>query len=315
MEHNKEITALRQRINDSEASLGALQNEHIRLKDTMSKKEAAWAEKEKELQKLHGILMDELTAIKQNLPQNKIVMNEPYKPDTAIIIITYNTSRFIKKQVECIRKFSKELVDIIIIDNSFDDDAIKSIKYYNDSELHCKYYKTDATSRNGSDSHSFAANAAYMMYKAEYKFMMFLDHDCFPVKPFSIKEMLSGHVATGLGQRKGELEYFWAGCFMFDNENIDRTLINFSTNHELGVDTGGMLYLLIKKYGKEQCPFLNERHVQNPNFNKSFYNFYAEINDGMFMHFINGSSWNPSEGNEERINSLINILDEKLAEK
>jgi hypothetical protein len=74
-----------------------------------------------------------------------------------------------------------------------------------------------------------------------------------------------------------------------------------------------MLYKVIERYGKAGVRFFNETHHQNPHFTKSFYNFYTTLNDGMFMHFVNASNWAGSEANEERINSLINILKEKIS--
>ena len=94
---------------------------------------------------------------------------------------------------------------------------------------------------------------------------------------------------------------------MFDNKAIIRGFVDFST--QPGLDTGGMLYQVIERYGERKCLFFDEVHVQNSEFNKSFYNFYSMINNGQFMHFINGSNWNKSEHNEERINSLLNTLE------
>ena len=93
-----------------------------------------------------------------------------------------------------------------------------------------------------------------------------------------------------------------------------KKLIDFSTSNELGLDTGGLLFMVLERYGNESAVFFNEVHVQNPYFNKSMYNFYAMINNGMFLHCINGSNWNPSESHEERTNSLLNIIEEKINE-
>lgn len=229
---------------------------------------------------------------------------------TAIVIVTYNTANLIVKQVELIRRFCKDEHDIIIVDNSLIPSVIEAIQYYN-STLGCIYHKTYASSMNGSDSHAFACNNAYLKFKDSYDYFLYLDHDNFPIKKFSIKSILENKTMVGMGQNKNGIEYFWAGCVMWDNAKIDHSLINFSTNLELGLDTGGMLYKVIERYGKEKCTFMDEMHYQNPNFTKSMYNFYALINDGMFFHMLNASGWNPSEGNEERINSLLNILNEK----
>lgn len=233
------------------------------------------------------------------------------RTDIAIVIVTYNNASLIINQVELIKRFCTDAHDIIIVDNSTKQNVIDAIQYYNNTKLHCQYHKTWASSTYGSDSHSFAANNAYTKFCNDYSYFFYLDHDCFPIKEFSIKQILKDKIMVGVGQNKEGIEYFWPGCVMWDNTKIDHGLINFSINREFKLDTGGELRLVIEKYGKEKCTFINEIYCQNPNFNKSIYNYYALINDGMFMHFINGSNWTKSNDNDERINSLLNILEEK----
>lgn len=305
------INELVDELNAKKEECEILRNEIGRLTEKISNREKDYELHSIETTKSISKLLHEITVLKKGLTQEPIVMADENKNDTAIFIITYNTARFIKKQVELIRRLHKYPVDIIIVDNSFDPEVVDAIKYYNNTELKCEYLKTDASSRNGSDSHSYAANLSYLKYRNEYKYIMYLDHDAFPIKEFNIKEMLGDNIMAGVGQRKGDIEYFWPGLVMWNNDVIDRNLIDFSTNHDLQIDTGGMLYKVIQHYGKDKTVFINEQHVQNPDFNKSMYNFYAEIGGGTFMHFINGSSWNQVDGHDERISSLLNILDEK----
>ena len=212
------------------------------------------------------------------------------KNNTIIIIITYNNADLINRQVQCIKKFCKDQFDIVIIDNSDKKDVIDAIQYYN-STLKCLYYKTQSAEKDSSKSHCFAANFAYNKYKDLYKYFAFLDHDLFPVMDFSVEKILD---------------------LLFNNSKIEQPLIDFSTNQEFELDTGGNLYKVIEKYNTEEFIFFNEQYSQNPYFNKSHYNFYSMINNEMFMHFINGSNWNNSEHQVERINSLLNILEEKV---
>ena len=235
-------------------------------------------------------LIQEISILKKEQAPLPIKVKENMN-DTAIIITCYNESRFIKKQVDLIRRFHKEHVNIIIVDNSTCGETTEQIKYYN-KEMGCIYMKTNASSKNGSESHAFSLNLSYHVYKNDYKYIAYFDHDLFVTREFSIKEMIGDNIMIGMGQRKGDIEYFWAGCVMWDNDAIDRNLVNFACSNELGLDTGGLLYRVIETYGKEKCAFLNEQHVQNPNFNKSMYNFYSSINDGMFLHWISGSNCN-----------------------
>lgn len=237
------------------------------------------------------------------------------KNDTAIIVVAYNNSSFVMRQAELLRRFCKDDFDIIVIDNSSEKEFVDAVRYHA-TNLGCIYIKTESSSKNSTDSHAFACNFAYWKFKDSYKYFFFTDHDSFPVKDFSIKEILKDKIMAGLGQGNPSTKtYFWAGCVMFDNTKVEKELIDFSPNSEFALDTGGNLYKIIDKHEKELFTFFNEAYHQNPNFNKSFYNFYSTIKDETFMHFINGSNWAQSSDNQERINSLLNILDEKITQK
>jgi glycosyltransferase involved in cell wall biosynthesis len=217
-----------------------------------------------------------------------------------IIVITYNQPEFVLKHYDHLKKFCTDRYELIIVDNSTDKEAIKAIQYYT-GRLHIKYVKTDAKTTDASQSHAFAASFAYSRYKNSYDKIMFLDHDCFLVKPFSPNKVLSNHVMAGLPQVREDKTYYWPGCFLF------RTTVDIDFKMIPGLDTGGGTYKAIEQH-KDQCLFFDEAYCHNIEFSKSQYDFYALIHDGTFLHFINGSNWAGSEANEERLNSLYNVL-------
>lgn len=221
---------------------------------------------------------------------------------TAIIIITYNCQQIFVRHIERIKKHCKDQHDIIIIDNSTKSSSMNAIRHHS-KVFGVTYIRTSASSENSSDSHSFAANFSYNLLKDKYTHFFYLDHDCFPVKDFSVIEILGDKQMAGIGQQKEKL-YFWPGCLMFVKQ---QTGIDFSP--QTGLDTGGSLYELMEKIGHENLIFFNEEHVQNPEFNKSFYNFYSMINNKMFCHMVNASNWSKSNDNEERINSMLNVIE------
>jgi glycosyltransferase involved in cell wall biosynthesis len=233
------------------------------------------------------------------------------KKNLAIVIIIYNIADLITKQIECIRLFCKdESYDIIVVDNSTDRAIIEAIQYYV-SDKNIIYLKTQSADSYNSRSHAFACNVSYSRFKNEYKKFFYMDHDLFPIKDFSVADVLKDKVIAGLGQAKSK-DYFWPGCVMWNNESVDNSVVDFSTNNELGLDTGGNLYRIIEKHGKEWCAFFDEKYYENPFYQQSFYNFYATINDDTFMHFINSSNWNPVVDNKGRISTLLHILEGKL---
>lgn len=231
-----------------------------------------------------------------------------------IVIITYNLdSRIFILQIEAIRKFCRdENFQIHVFDNSDKVDVAKAIKYHA-GKLNVPYKKTFSGSKDSSESHSFAANISYNILQDKFDYFLYLDHDCIPVKPFSVIETLGEKfVMAGLGQSSGDNTYFWPGYVMWNNKVIDKKLIDFFPDQ--GLDTGAGLRKVVQEYGEDRCIFFNESYCGNPHFKKGKYNFYSMINDESFMHFINSSNWNPTEDNGSRINSLINIATRRIEE-
>lgn len=228
-----------------------------------------------------------------------------------IIIITYNISAEVfLLQIAAINKFCKDEFIIHVIDNSDDMEVAEHIRYHS-SIQGIDYLKLFSNSKGSSDSHSFAANVAYQKFKNDYYYFLFLDHDCIPVKEFSVVEALSGgHVAGGIGQNKSK-KYPWPGCFYLNNAAIDKEIVDFSPNSEYGLDTGGNLYKIIEQYGAEAFLDFSESYHQNPNYINKEYGHYAMIKNETFLHFINGSNWASKGDHQNRISSLVNVVKEK----
>lgn len=228
----------------------------------------------------------------------------------AAVVITYNLdSRIFLLQVQAFKKFCKDEYVIEVFDNSFIHEFSEAIKY------HCKnlgieYRKTEASSRNGSDSHAFAANLSYQMLKDKYDYFFYIDHDCIPVIDFSVIELLGLKLMAGVGQSTTH-KYMWPGCMLMNTNGIDKSLIDFSPSHEFGLDTGGCIYKVIEKYGEENFIFFNEEYCEIIGF-KGKEGYYSMINDGMFFHCIAASNWEKSSRHEERINTLLNMVKAKI---
>lgn len=226
------------------------------------------------------------------------------------VIVTYNiSSEIFLLQVAAIKKFCKDDFTIEVIDNSSDLEKAEGIRYHC-SVLGLNYMKTFGGGM-GSASHAFSANFAYGRLKDSYDLFFFADHDVIPVQAYSVVEILSGgHVMAGIGQGTKK-KYLWPGCVMWDRHRVKDDLIDFSTNSEFNLDTGGNLYKVVEEYGMESIVFFNESYHQNPYYQSKDYGHYAMINNEMFMHFTNGSNWARKERHDERINALLNIAREK----
>jgi hypothetical protein len=230
---------------------------------------------------------------------------------SAIIIIAFNDVDLIGTQISLISRLcmNRYNTDIIIFDNSSNDTIAKKMSGFDNPEINVYYHRFIGMHFNPSESHAYACNMSYKKFSKDYASMLFLDHDCFPIKPFTVEELVSGYIAAGVGQSKTK-KYFWPGCLAFNVEALLGFVPNFSISHEHGLDSGGLLHVLIDFFGETRCKFFDERKVLNRGFNDETYPEYAIINDGMFMHFINASGWNKNENNNARIQSLYKILND-----
>ena len=94
----------------------------------------------------------------------------------------------------------------------------------------------------------------------------------------------------------------------------DKELVDFMPTSKYGVmlDTGGGLHGLLEKNGGNNFIFLDKTAHSNAAFNKNRYSYYSIVNDGGWMHFINGSNWANLESEDDRIDSLFCILENRL---
>src|SRR3990167_4752300 len=161
-----------------------------------------------------------------------------------VVIIAYNNPDLIYKQILCLKKFCKDNYELVVIDNSTEQEAIDAIAYKCQIN-NLRIIKTHASSKNGSDSHSFAANLSYHKLKDDFSYLFYVDHDLFPIKEFSVIEILKGKAMAGLGQQKNGNTYFWPGCVMWDNDIIQNCESKIDFSPTLGMDTGGGLYKIM----------------------------------------------------------------------
>jgi hypothetical protein len=227
-----------------------------------------------------------------------------------IIIITFNIDvRVFLLQIEAIRKFCKDPFEIRVFDNSDKKSMAENIRHHA-GRLQVSYTRLKSGTKDPSQSHAFAANFASRSVTG-MDYILMLDHDCIPIKGFSIRSLTGEGFGGGLSQRKS-VSYFWPGCFMWNTNKISLECIDFSPNHELGLDTGGMLYKMIEAYWGENFSYFDEVYAQNPS-QSGFYSHYSLLADETFIHFINGSNWNNQENDEQRINSLLNITEQLMS--
>lgn len=238
----------------------------------------------------------------------------------SIFIIVYETARYLPKQLELIKRFCTDSeYTIYVVNNSAANSKTNDAIEYQANSTGAIYIKTIPTDSNPSVSHALACNLVYKEIGIGSDYCLFLDHDIFPFKAFAVKEKTENYLMVGVEQMRftetKKIRYIYPGLLYINTSILtkqERSLVDFLPTNKYGImlDTGGSLHYLISKHDESKFIFLSEKRISNNSFNKNRYKYYAEI-DG-WMHFINGSNWAGLEGEDERINSLFIILEQKL---
>jgi hypothetical protein len=223
-----------------------------------------------------------------------------------IVIATFNRYDLFRLQMEHIKKFCIDDHIIQIVDNSTLEESCTKIKEYC-AENGIRYYRPEKKlSDKPSMSHGMALNIGWNHIYNLVDILLFLDHDIFPFREFSVTKALGEKMMWG--QYAGEWLY-WPGLFAVSSK-IDFLKLNMEPPGN-GYDTGGFTKNLVESIGKDNCIFLRQEGLSDDRLAEfGYYSFYSIIGD--WMHFHNSSEWEKIEGgNEKRILILADILSER----
>jgi hypothetical protein len=236
-------------------------------------------------------------------------------PKVCFAIITYQTGRFIRLQVSLIRRFCRDQkIAIVVCDNSRCDDASNQIKSTaNKKSIY--FTRLLAEKADPSISHGLACSEVLQKFHMDCDYLVLLDHDIFPIKPFFISGLMRRKVLAGRGQIKGigsdRVYYIWPGFMVIDCNLVDLDKMKFNPGEINGVrvDTGGEIAPYIHT--------LNEKAVLLPWMEMNCEGFsYDLIWNERFLHIVNGSNWAKENGedHENRISRMMRFVREKAKE-
>ena len=116
-----------------------------------------------------------------------------------------------------------------------------------------------------------------------------LDHDVFPLGPFSVSDLLQKHLVIG-PLREGELRWStWPGLTFFRYRDLPRQDLTFTPSGDL--DSGGKLWdSLFRFMDKENVRFLRQQFVEVLEGDVQVKS-QIEIIDDQWLHLIDGSGW------------------------
>ena len=229
--------------------------------------------------------------------EHSFCTTEKYPADNTlceIVCVTYNNPELIKHQFHLLKKYFKGSYNFLIADNSSDKNARKQIEEYCKTQsisyisLPTNPYKT------GSQSHAASINWVMRNYIGvkQPDYFGFIDHDIFPVEPFSVEDILKKQSIYGLLQQRESLWYLWAGFCFFNFKSFDVSQMDFMPGPVNGIalDTGGKNWDLVYSKIKSDSIEFPKQTYQNLREGNVAQSDKLEI-IGNWVHSFNGSYW------------------------
>jgi hypothetical protein len=234
---------------------------------------------------------------------------------------SFNNPKYLEYQSKTLKKFSVEPFEFICIDNSIDPSIRQQLnKVCADNGIRYEI--------NQKPDHSLAGTSHYSALQWSYnEFMMndtclsvILDHDTFPIKSFSILEMLNGADIAGILQQREYVKYLHPCMIILDlNKLPNKNTINFNGQKvdNVVVDIGGQLGAYFRDNPNVKINYFKRDVVEKamdiiPDDLKRHYSF--EIIGEKFLHTRLGSNWcgiNKEQFNT-RNNFIYSMLDKHL---
>ena len=264
--------------------------------------------------------MDDLSELKKN------------KISLCFVTISFNNDFLIAEQIRLLKKYiiDKNFVHIIA-DNSTDKAKRKRIKSVCQKE-NVKYVALPFNLFNKigklpSYSHALSLNWVYhrIIKKIKPEYFGFIDHDIFPIEPYSVIEKIGNQDFFGElhdrtpPEHKRNIWYMWAGFCFFYFDKIQSYQLNFlpCRADNIYLDSGGTnFYSLFSKYDIKKLTFCkpvvsrkikdgNVSHDIVENVDKNNYHTIVQYIDECWLHAGGGSNWS-KKGNKD--NFLKEIL-------
>jgi hypothetical protein len=208
--------------------------------------------------------------------------------DKAIVAtVAFNRPDMVEWQIHLVRKYMAERDGYIVFDNSSDSSKRADLRELCAREKVPYVSLPRLTIGKNSFSHAAAMNWITRNFVASRQPTVFgfLDHDIFPVEPFSIRERIAGKKVYGLRHSHQDAWYLWAGFCFFSNVLVES--LDFDPVPPLRLDTGGGNWSrLYRTLSADDVAFAVHRREESTTNGRDI-----EIMDG-WLHAGNASGWN-----------------------
>jgi len=237
------------------------------------------------------------------------------------VTIAFNNEFLIEEQIRLMKKYITNSNYVhIVVDNSSDKKKRGTIKAVC-AKANIPYFSLpfnwfSKIDKRPSYSHGLAMNWVYynLIKKIKPSIFGFLDHDIFPIKPYSLLQKIGNQCFYGRLVDKTpdnypkKLWYLWAGFCFFNFDSIKYLDINFMPCKvdDIYLDTASSNYFpLYSKYDIESLHFpapVVEEFFREGNV---YHSDLLQFIDDDWIHTINGSNWKKVKDKDDFLRNFL----------
>ena len=252
----------------------------------------------------------------------KIIIPAPVEDYCEIVVVAFNNHQVIDYQIRCLKKFFKTPFRYTVFDNSTNKEVCQSVQSVCRKHM-VGYVKLPSQlflpKGYVSYSHGIALNYICKNYLVDSlaRYVMFLDHDIFPMKNFRVEKYISSlQPCYGLVHHrstKGAV-YIWPGFYLQDlvflkEHNIE---LDFRPSIRLRGDTGVSNYPILFQYlNIDKFPMVKETHVTMDETHDITGMGYSWFDCG-WLHCWNASNYALNNRTPEKMKLIYDLLEKKL---
>ena len=256
-----------------------------------------------------------------------------------LIVVAFNNPKFIEEQERLVRKYMTDPdYTYIVVDNSTNATARSTIRSFCHEHSipyinipRCIRISNVSRFTGPSTSHALALNIVYrhlIKKRKPYAFGL-IDHDIFPLKPFSVLDKIAHQPFYGVKRERRRTHaatgspiggwFMWPGYSFYKYAEIAPKKINFLPTILDGIflDTGGLNYLrLYRSYDTSTMQFANEKviRVRQSEGAKGKFDIYQTdcitmIDDKEWIHLVNGSNYHKSASKANKAEMLEDLME------
>ena len=241
----------------------------------------------------------------------KVVETLGHLQKPLVVTIAFNDAALVRAQIESFARESAEEFVFLLADNSPSSDVSRRMKEAVEGtgavyvRLPYNFYTNSrgkAKPGRGSLSHSVALDWVwkYIVRKVNPPAVVVLDHDVFPLGPFSISSILSRHLAVGPIREGSSRWTTWPGLTFFRYRDLGRKDLTFTPSGDLDSGAGlwGSLYQYLDK--NKDVRFMTQSFL-NVVEGSAEVKSQIEIIDDSWLHLIDGSGWFDGVGKAQEL--------------